>query len=408
MKPSRTNVRQARAAWGELLDALVRRGIGGYQFETLMGCRPVEIIRGHLVIASRSEQDHQMTKRLGWFQRWQEVAQREGIAKGLLLAGAHLNAGRRKLRTPRKPRGPSKSSTAGEILGVDLDAPDAVGYFHAILAQVGLPRSRQKKLDGTERRDFTRTNGSVALTVTAGGYHRSGEFVLQPLPYGSHPRLMLADVCTWAVRHRSREVELGDSVRGYLTSRLSIQKISGGRRGSYTQFKRQCMALAACRMQLDAKYGGRHITYKGDPIRAFQAWSTDGGGQVGLWPGKLYLDKEFYRTLLALRMPLDLQAYRSLARSPMAMDCYTWLAHRMWRIDGSVDIRWEALHRDFGQEYKSLKNFKLRFSRALKAAQAVYEESTGRIESIDGGIRLYTAKPAVPFIRPPRQSGGKR
>ena len=410
-KPSRTNVRQARSAWGDLLAALVRRGVGGYQYETLTGCRPVELFKGHLVIAPRSVRDDQTARRIGWYRRWHQAVQEDGIAKGLLLAGPHLNAGRRKLRVPRKPR-PSKELTetprGAEILGLHPDGLDVVGYLHAILAQVGLPRSRPRNPDGTGKEHFTRASGSVAMTVIAGGlYRRSGERLQQPLPYGSHPRLMLADVCTWAVRHGAREVDLGDSVRQYLTDRLDIRKISGGRRGSYTQFKRQCMALAACRMQLDARYGGQHIVYKGEPIRGFRAWATDGHGQGGLWPGKLYLEQEFYDTLLDLGMPLDLQAYRSLARSPMAMDCYTWLAHRMWRIDGSVDIRWAALHRDFGQEYKNLKSFKQRFSAALKAAQAVYAGSADRIESIEDGIRLYTADPPVPFIKPPRRRGGK-
>ena len=389
----------------------MRRAGGGYQYETPTGCRPVEIFKGHLVIAPRSVRDDQTARRIGWYRRWHQVAREEGIAKGLLLAGAHLNAGRRKLRAARKPR-PSEELTetprGAEILGLRPDGLDVVGYLHAILAQVGLPRSRQRGPGGTEKKHLTRANGSVALTVSAGGlYRRSGERLPQPLPYRSHPRLMLADICTWAVRHGPREVDLGGSVRQYLTERLDIRKISGGRRGSYTQFKRQCMALAACRMQLDAHYCGRYIVYKGEPIRGCQAWATDGYGQGGFWPGKLHLEQEFYDTLLDLGMPLDLQAYRSLARSPITMDCYTWLAHRMWRIDDSVDIRWKALDRDFGQEQKSLKSFKQRFSAALKAAQASYTGSAGRIESIEGGIRLYTADPPVPFAAPPRRRGDK-
>jgi hypothetical protein len=95
-------------------------------------------------------------------------------------------------------------------------------------------------------------------------------------------------------------------------------------------------------------------------------------------------------------VPLDQRAYRALSGSALAMDAYTWLAHRMWRIDKSVDITWAALHRDFGQEYKRQRDFKKKFTEALKKAQGVYPQAVDRIHSIDGGIRMYAAKPPVP------------
>ena len=257
-----------------------------------------------------------------------------------------------------------------------------------MLAQVGLPRGRPKNPDGTLATRFSRTSGAATLVV------RSGEIggTELSLPYGSRPRLMLADICTYAVKNRTREVDLRESVREYLIERLDVSGVSGGKKGTYTHFKNQAQALAACRMQLEASYGARYINYKGEPIKSFEAWSTTGlGGQQGLWPGKLLLDYDFYQTLIGRGMPLDFKAYRSLMRSPLAMDAYTWLTHRMWRIDGSVDVRWDKLHKDMGQEYGQLKDFKRAFSRALKQRKpCIRIRLTG---SIPSGTESDSAKP---------------
>ena len=107
------------------------------------------------------------------------------------------------------------------------------------------------------------------------------------------------------------------------------------------------------------------------------------------------LDTEFFEALQEFGVPIDQRAYASLARSPLAMDAYAWLAHRMWRIDRPVDISWASLHRDFGQEYKRLRAFRARFTAALKAAQGVYPQAVDRIHAITDGIRLYYAQPPV-------------
>ena len=82
-----------------------------------------------------------------------------------------------------------------------LDA-DALGFMARAMVQATLPHS---KVEGNE---FTRKNGNYSLTI------------LSPsaigLPYGSVPRLLLAWVTTEAVKTQSRELELGDSLSGFM------------------------------------------------------------------------------------------------------------------------------------------------------------------------------------------------
>ena len=77
----------------------------------------------------------------------------------------------------------------------------------------------------------------------------------QPLPYGTKPRLVVVHISSEAVRTRSREVEVGHSIRGFLET-LGVGT-SGGRTGPFAMFKTQMLALAACRMTIGMSAGGR-------------------------------------------------------------------------------------------------------------------------------------------------------
>lgn len=349
----------------------------------------------NLILAPQSSRIRDETHRLGLYHRLGDHLRGRTLAAGIVLDD---NCRPPPLRGPSVPILPDrKDQLKGESLGLGLVAPrqcDAVAFLHTVFAQLGLPRSKPMDENGAPALQFTRDAGRVSLLVTVGHARLEKErWVRQPLPYGSKPRLMLLDVCTEAVRGGSREVDLLPSVRQYLRNRLGLEW-SAGAKGQYTLFRKQALALAACRMHLGVDYPSRSLTYKGDPIRRFEAWLDD-GDQAALWPGRLVLDTEFFEALQEFGVPIDQRAYASLARSPLAMDAYAWLAHRMWRIDRSVDISWESLHRDFGQEYKRLRAFRARFTAALKAAQGVYPQAVDRIHSITDGVRLYYAQPPV-------------
>ncbi len=129
------------------------------------------------------------------------------------------------------------------------DPPDRADYLHTVMCQVGMPRKR------TEAKTFERQSGHVSVLLEAGKLWNGREWIEQPLPYGTTPRLVMVHVSSEAIRTRNRSVEIGDSMRHFLTM-LGMQT-SGGTRGGYTVFKRQMEALAACRLRArqDAKAG---------------------------------------------------------------------------------------------------------------------------------------------------------
>jgi hypothetical protein len=182
-------------------------------------------------------------------------------------------------------------------------------------------------------------------------------------------------------------------MRQFLTS-LGLQT-NGGVRGGYTTFKRQMEALAACRLTLGMHDEGRVVTVDAKPIRRFEAWLQHDGSQHTLWPGVLELSKDFYDTLAEHAVPLDHRALSALKHSALALDVYTWLAHRLCRVKqpGGVKLSWENLRNQFGQEYSTSKNFKHEFRAVLRQVYVVYPDA--RIEAEAGGLVLYPSKPPL-------------
>ena len=104
-----------------------------------------------------------------------------------------------------------------------------------------------------ESRKVSSAYAYAALLVEAGKLWDGETFVQQPIPYGTKPRLILAYLNAYAVRHRTQEIEAGKSASAFLKM-LGIQP-NGGTRGSYTEFKQQMTALAACKVTLGLNVG---------------------------------------------------------------------------------------------------------------------------------------------------------
>jgi hypothetical protein len=257
-------------------------------------------------------------------------------------------------------------------------------FMHAVLCQVGLPRSEVKS------REFMRSTGGASMLIEAGKWYDGIRYHDMPLPYGTRPRLVLFHVCSEAIRTKSATVEVERSASAFL-ERLHIKKNGE----SFAAFKRQMLALAACRMQIGYQTDAKVVNVKCDPIQRFDAWTQSDNGQLGLWPGEITLSNEFYETLREHAVPLDPRAIAALQNSALALDTYTWLAHRLCRVkqNRGLTLYWKNLKDQFGQEYRSDKDFKREFAGALRKAHAVYPDA--KIDIVRGGIRLFPSPPPI-------------
>lgn len=275
-------------------------------------------------------------------------------------------------------------AASAEIMGQSPTGND-FAFMHAVMCQVGLPRA---KVDG-ER--FMRQSGAAWVNVQAGFLDEGNGPVLQPVPYGPMPRLALAWVSTYAKRHGSREIPIGDSAAEFL--RLMDMDDQGAR---YATLRKQMNALAACRLQLG--YKGR--TYNGQPVEQFDAWvSNRETGQRALWPGVVVLSDHYFRELVDNAVPLDNRALHALKGSALALDVYAWLAHRLHRIEGRpVILYWTNMREQFGQEYQGKnadKDFKREFLKCLRAVLAVYPQA--QVKQVTGGLMLMASPPPIPY-----------
>lgn len=272
---------------------------------------------------------------------------------------------------------------AAEIATI-MPTGDDMAFTHAVLCQVGLPRS---KVNG---REFMRQSGAAWVNIQAGYLDEGKGAVQQPLPYGVMPRLALAWVSSYAKRHNTREIPIGESAAEFL--RL-MGMDSDGRR--YSTLRKQMHALAACRLQL----GFRGRTFNGQPVESFDAWVANRDeNQRALWPGVMTLSESYFVELQDTAVPLDNRALHALKGSALALDVYCWLAHRLHRIEGrGVLLHWKSLREQFAQEYKGKdpdKDFKKAFLPVLRRVRAVYPAA--KVKQVTGGLLLMGSPPPVP------------
>ena len=321
------------------------------------------------------------------------------------IVGASLPTGAKKAAAapkaqPKEPAIIQRTAKPGAIttpqqnklldVGAEIAATtqDEYGEFmsftHAVLCQVGLPRSK------TDAREFMRKSGDAWVNVQAGWLDEGKGPVQQPIPYGAMPRLALAWVSSYAKRYSTREIPIGDSAADFL--RLMGYDRQGGR---YSTLRPQMHALAACRLQLGFK--GR--TFNGQPVEQFDAWLANGQAeQRTLWPGVMMLSESYFNSLMDSAVPLDNRALHALKGSALALDVYAWLAHRLHRIEGRpVILHWKSLREQFAQEYTGKdpdKDFKDAFLPQLRNVLAVYPQA--KVKQVTGGLMLMGSPPPIP------------
>lgn len=307
----------------------------------------------------------------------------QGVLTRVLAGSNDQDSARRPIVT-REIRERQLLATGVEIA---MNAPSGadMAFTHAVLCQVGLPRAK------VEGREFLRQSGAAWISLQAGYLDEGCGPVLQPIPYGVMPRLSLAWVSTYAVRHNVREIPIGDSASQFLEL---LGMGDDGRR--YVTLRKQMHALAACRLQLGFK--GR--TFNGQPVEQFDAWvANKDRHQRALWPGVMVLSEGYFNSLMDSAVPLDNRALKVLKGSALALDVYAWLAHRLHRIEGrGVVLHWAGLREQFAQEYQGKepdKNFKKEFLPALKKVLAVYPQA--KVTQVTGGLLLHGSPPPIPY-----------
>lgn len=245
-----------------------------------------------------------------------------------------------------------------------------VGFNARLLVQATLPHSKMP----ADQTEFERRNGNLVLSIIAKKKHG--------LPYGTYPRLLLAWLTTEAVRTKSRDIELGASLRSFM-GKLGIGT-SGGENGEYARLRRHMASLftATVSAVVDRENGIQDIGFRvGTKVNLF--WDPKSPEQESLWQSTLRLSEEFYEEVTNRPVPVDLAVLRDLVklRSPLAIDIYQWLTYRMSYLNRATHIPWELLELQFGAGYKRTIDFRRRFTQQLKLVAERYPEARFTVDS---------------------------
>ena len=156
------------------------------------------------------------------------------------------------------------------------EADADLGFMARMMALCSLPRTNPGN-----RLQYVRKNGPYKLYMIAGGGNK--------LPYGSLPRLLLAWVCTEAVRTQSRELVLGRSLSEFMRT-LDIYSTSGGSRGDRTRLRNQMRRLFNAHVQLvyKDKHGEANVSSSVADRSEFW-WNERKPDEPTLWESKIRL-----------------------------------------------------------------------------------------------------------------------
>ncbi len=276
---------------------------------------------------------------------------------------------------------PAIEQLIAETMAIEAESAQdagALGFMARAMVQATLPH---KKVEGSE---FERRNGAFSLHLLAPS--KIG------LPYGTIPRLLLAWLTTEAVRTQSRELELGESLSGFMRELDLVP--TGGRWGSITRLKDQTKRLFASTVSATYDDKQRHAE-AGFRLadRSVLWWDAKDPDQAALWRSSVTLTEAFYTEVIRHPIPVDMRAMKALKKSPMALDVYCWLTYRASYAKKASVVPWAALAMQFGSDYGRLRDFKDAFLRELRKVSVVY--AGAQFEVLDGGLLV---KPSVPHI----------
>jgi len=248
-----------------------------------------------------------------------------------------------------------------DALAIEAEAAKeagALGFMARALVQATMPHRK------TAANEFVRRNGAYALTMLAPS--------AVGLPYGSVPRLLMAWLTTEAVRTKSRELELGESLSGFMRQLDMVP--TGGRWGSITRLKEQTKRLFSTSVSCtyNDKQQAAGINYQlADNYMLW--WHPKAPDQAGLWQSTVKLSEQFFKEVIEHPVPVDMRALKALKKSPMGLDLYCWLTYRMSYLRQETEIPWLGLAAQFGANYGRPRDFKTALLGEIKKVVTVYK-----------------------------------
>ena len=292
---------------------------------------------------------------------------------------------------PSARRSFTVADQVNQLVSASEADPD-LGFMARMMALCSLPRTNP----GNQHR-YVRRNGPYTLVMSATGLHK--------LPFGNLPRLILAWLCTEAVRTQSRELVLGRSLAEFMRT-LGIYHNSGGRGGVQTRLRNQMNRLFGCTVSLiyEDESGFVRVTSSVADKQEFW-WSNHKPDELSLWESKIELGEKFFNEIIRHPVPLDMNTLKALKRSTLGLDLYLWLTYRTFALRAPQRLTWKQLYQQFGahpakaSDKFTVHAFRYKVLRELKKIKLAWTDLN--YSTAKGVLILH---PSTPAIAPLNQS----
>ena len=285
----------------------------------------------------------------------------------------------------------TQADQVNQLVGASETDAD-MGFMARLMALCSLPRTNPR-----DQLQYKRVNGPYTLIMTATGKHK--------LPFGNLPRLLLAWVCTEAVRTKNRELVLGASLSEFMR-KLGIGSDSGGSRGERTRLRNQMKRLfhASVRLVYEDK---SEMVSAGSLIadRTELWWNERKPDESSLWESKIYLGEAFFNEIIRHPVPLDMNILKALKRSSLGLDLYLWVTYRTFSLKRPMRLSWKQLYRQFGvdpdraKDKFAVRDFRKDCLRELKKIKAAWPELY--YATAKGVLIVSPSKPTISPMRTP-------
>ena len=265
-----------------------------------------------------------------------------------------------------------------------------LGFMARLLTLCSLPRTNPGN-----RKEYVRHNGPYTLGISTG--------INNKLPFGNIPRLLLAWICTEAVRTQDRELVLGSSLSEFMRE-LGMQTSGGSARGDRVRLRNQMDRLFHAHISLiyeDERSKESVNSLVADRIRLW--WNPKRPDGPVLWESKIELGEKFFQEIIQHPVPLDMNILKAIKRSSLGLDLFLWLTCRTFSLKRPLRLSWANLYRQFGADTEKAKDkFVVRDFRkdCMRELQKIKAAWPGLNYATARGVMILS--PSKPTIAPTR------
>ena len=288
--------------------------------------------------------------------------------------------------TPQARHHFTRFDQVDQLVGAS-EADADLGFMARLLTLCSLPRTNPGN-----RLRYVRRNGPYKLGMIAG--------IDNKLPFGNIPRLLLAWVCTEAVRTQSRNLILGASLSEFM-GKLGMDCVGGAR----TRLRNQMRRLFNAHVQLvyEDKLGESSVSSSVTSRTEFW-WDLERPDEPMLWNSKIELGWDFFQEIIRNPVPLDMNILKALKRCSLGLDLYLWLAYRTFALRAPLRLTWRQLYCQFeanpdkASDKQTVKFFRRKVLRELKKIKVAWPNLN--YTTAKGVLILH---PSTPTIAPLNQ-----